>query len=88
MSVCNLCGAEGLTWLENMRKLVNPITGQQHGYNLCIIKIPRWEMSVAGVMCIRKADNIAADIVSRCIAAGKNPDTAQKRIEGDFIIIR
>lgn len=87
MSTCQLCGAQ-VEWHENLHVFVNPITGAKHGYNLCLIKIPRYEMSAAGVLCVRRADAIAADIVKRCLDAGKDIDRIRPTIEGDFVIIK
>lgn len=87
MSTCNLCGATGLIWHENMRCLVSEITGKKHGYNLCLIKIPRFDMD-NGIALYRRPERIAADIVKRCLEAGKNVERAICSIEGDFVVIR
>lgn len=87
MSTCQLCGQSGLVWHENLGKLVNEITGTKHGYNICIIKIPRFEL-FGNIVCYRRQESIAADIIRRCIEAGKDLDKVRPVIEGDFLIIK
>lgn len=87
MSTCQLCGAQNLTWLENIRKLVNPITGQEHGPGLCVIKIPRYKM-IDGVALMRPDLNIARDITKAAIDLHINPFRVRVVRDGDFLVIK
>lgn len=89
MASCQVCGAEGVEWHENLRQFVNPITGAKHGFNVCLIKVPRFEpLPTYGITCYRSSVSIAAEIVKRCMSAGINPDKVRTKVEGEFVVIK
>lgn len=85
MSTCQFCGAQNLEWLENAHKLVNPITGQEHGIGYCMIKVPRYKVD-NGVSYPRKDEYLARDVVDAAIRLKMRPDSKPTR-DGDYLIL-
>ena len=89
MTDCRFCGATGLVWAENLRLYVHEITGRKHGKEYCVPKaIPLYE-TMYGIVCRRKEDWIAYDIVNEAMRIGYRQFTKiSTERKGDFLFVK
>ena len=88
MSTCKFCGADNLTWHENLGKLVSEITGKQHSFKECTPnKIPLY-CEENKVFYPRREERIAGDITNEAVRLGINPYRVEIVRDGDFLVIK
>lgn len=87
MADCNFCGATGLTWHENLRCLVNEITGKRHGAQYCKPKEVAIYLDAQGIW-PRNDQRVLHDLVDDAVRLGKNPWNFETERRGNYIVVK
>jgi len=88
---CQWCGKPGLIWHENLKLLVNEVTGQKHSQQLCQKPEPqlvRLYDNMNGIICDRKGESIAFDITNEALRQCLNPHIVTAVPKGNYLQVR